>query len=181
LSFKSLVGLFTKNNPILPDLQNNQDDDGAKSRNNFDDSARDTTNCPIDYYDDGDGDDDNFATNFYKEEKTQVKDQLVDTIKMSSNNNPSDNPIGFARRAKRVDLKELKDALWKEQQSSESNAFSSIIANLKSLSIDTQKDLSVPFCFICILHLANENNLSIKKDSADDLLLVKEQQVKCMQ
>lgn len=31
------------------------------------------------------------------------------------------------------------------------------------------KDISVPFCFICLLHLANEKNLSITGlDNADD-------------
>jgi condensin complex subunit 2 len=40
------------------------------------------------------------------------------------------------------------------------------------------KDISVAFCFICLLHLANENELEIKMDRSegsqmDNLVIVK--------
>ena len=40
--------------------------------------------------------------------------------------------------------------------------FSSVIHTLPELYPESRlKELSVPFCFICLLHLANEKNLSI--------------------
>lgn len=30
------------------------------------------------------------------------------------------------------------------------------------------KDISVPFCFICLLHLANEKNLTISRGNTQD-------------
>lgn len=82
--------------------------------------------------------------------------------------------VNYARTAKRVDVKKLKDNLWKsltlekpEQASDEEKVhgvqrFSDIVNNLKRMySPKTMKDISVPFCFICLLHLANEKDLSI--------------------
>jgi condensin complex subunit 2 len=47
-----------------------------------------------------------------------------------------------------------------------------VIHNLKSeYSTKTMKDISVPFCFICLLHLANEKKLKLSNelDSEQDL------------
>lgn len=88
--------------------------------------------------------------------------------------------VNYARTAKRVDVKKLKDNLWKalttakadttdEQPTDEGEErvhgvqkFSDIVHNLKKMySPKTMRDISVPFCFICLLHLANEKDLSI--------------------
>lgn len=56
--------------------------------------------------------------------------------------------------------------------SSSSNTFSNLINNLsKSYPTDALADLSVPYCFICLLHLANENNLEIQETESDLLIL----------
>ncbi|KAI8987588.1 condensin complex subunit 2/barren [Mycotypha africana] len=104
--------------------------------------------------------------------------------------------VNYARQAKRVDVKKLKDNLWKvlttttvttssgEKEDTDSalteqhpqrqriirtdkvqgvQKFTDIVHNLKKLySPKTMKDISVPFCFICLLHLANEKELSIQ-------------------
>lgn len=87
--------------------------------------------------------------------------------------------VNYARTAKRVDVKKLKDNLWKaltmvkpttgEEPSMEEEKvhgvqkFTDIVNNLKKMySPKTMRDISVPFCFICLLHLANEKDLSIR-------------------
>ncbi|CAM0140766.1 hypothetical protein VKS41_008036 [Umbelopsis sp. WA50703] len=104
--------------------------------------------------------------------------------------------VNYARTAKRVDVRRLKDNLWKTMapkphlvepspenvnadEANEENhglqgehKFSEVIHNLKSeYSTKTMKDISVPFCFICLLHLANEKKLKLSNelDSEQDL------------
>jgi hypothetical protein len=44
--------------------------------------------------------------------------------------------------------------------------FSDVIHNLKKeYSEKSMKDISVPFCFICLLHLANEKKLKISNEA----------------
>ncbi|KAI9474192.1 MAG: condensin complex subunit 2/barren, partial [Benjaminiella poitrasii] len=77
--------------------------------------------------------------------------------------------VNYARTAKRVDVKKLKDNLWKvlttdgnEEKVEGIQKFTDIVNGLKTMySPKILKDISVPFCFICLLHLANEKNLSI--------------------
>lgn len=103
--------------------------------------------------------------------------------------------VNFSRVAKRVDVKLLKDNLWKsiKQEPSMQDSASSGTAESASPTEDKQKsptpeiktektftevvktmgsmyrpeekkDLSTSFCFICLLHLANEHGLSIESD-----------------
>ncbi|CAG8705336.1 15990_t:CDS:2, partial [Acaulospora colombiana] len=99
--------------------------------------------------------------------------------------------IKFARTAKRIDVKKLKDNIWKTlpqekgtrrsltrntqisdcdqdenlsatQEQIKDQRFTDVIKNLAKIYPEKKmKDISVPFCFICLLHLANEKNLSI--------------------
>jgi condensin complex subunit 2 len=80
--------------------------------------------------------------------------------------------VNYARTAKRVDVKKLKDNLWKaltvqtteeEEKVHGVQKFTDIVNSLKKMySPKTMRDISVPFCFIVLLHLANEKDLSIK-------------------
>ncbi|KAJ2781380.1 hypothetical protein H4R18_002910 [Coemansia javaensis] len=112
--------------------------------------------------------------------------------------------INYARRAKRVNVKRLKDNLWREiaaggrrrsqpmdtaepadisldgGDSSEAGLalagdqrFSDIVGGLKNVyPREKLEDLSVSYCFICLLHLANERNLRIESNaSLSDLLI----------
>ncbi|ORX86080.1 barren [Anaeromyces robustus] len=105
--------------------------------------------------------------------------------------------INYARSAKRVDVKKLKDNIWKElsgtkndenekskkeaitiqnnmeEESEENNKiqrdfkFSEIVGGLKDMYQEKNiKDISVAFCFICLLHLANEKDLEIISDGS---------------
>ena len=75
-----------------------------------------------------------------------------------------------------VDVRALKSTLWHtigdlhdSQQhqdassSSEELSFQDVLAGLSEENVvGNVSDLSVHLCFICVLHLANENGLSIK-------------------
>ncbi|KAJ3318364.1 hypothetical protein HDV06_000544 [Boothiomyces sp. JEL0866] len=76
-------------------------------------------------------------------------------------------PIFFARQAKRVDVQKLKENLWEKiSEEAETKTFTHIVSELDQVYQPKQrKDISVAFCFICVLHLANENNLTIKGDA----------------
>ncbi|KAG2218606.1 hypothetical protein INT45_013914 [Circinella minor] len=90
--------------------------------------------------------------------------------------------VNYARTAKRVDVKKLKDNLWKALTITKSDSsvipvennlldtvqgiqrFTDILQELRKMySVKAMKDISVPFCFICLLHLANERNLTISR------------------
>ncbi|KAJ1962269.1 hypothetical protein IWQ62_003584 [Dispira parvispora] len=124
--------------------------------------------------------------------------------------------VNYARTAKRVDVKRLKDNLWKklvdtsegpkgsvestpakdkadptddtmttedsEPNSSDLSAvqgeqrFSNVMGGLKTVYPEKSiQDISVSFCFICLLHLANEKNLKITQDgSLEDLIITQD-------
>lgn len=101
--------------------------------------------------------------------------------------------VNFSRVAKRVDVKLLKDNLWKsikeEKEAmveeppnpatgalvapSREKNFKDVVGSIGTMyRPDEKKDLSTSFCFICLLHLANEHGLSIEaNDQHDDLYI----------
>lgn len=96
--------------------------------------------------------------------------------------------INYARAAKKVDVQVLKESIWnaidddgsdvtafKTSKGKHSGApaqpsktFQSVVSGVSSFVPATKremmKDVSVPFCFICLLHLANEKNLVLTDD-----------------
>ncbi|CAG8467834.1 1688_t:CDS:2 [Dentiscutata erythropus] len=87
--------------------------------------------------------------------------------------------IKYAKTAKRIDVKKLKENIWKTltdttESGSKTSTFTSVIKNLKNIYPEKKmKDISVSFCFICLLHLANEKNLniSVENDNLSDLTI----------
>ncbi|PKY42521.1 barren [Rhizophagus irregularis] len=94
--------------------------------------------------------------------------------------------IKYAKTAKRIDVKKLKENIWKTltdctdctdcpqenemrlskrlsiENKSKELKFTRVINNLKKIYPQKKmKDISVSFCFICLLHLANEKGLNI--------------------
>jgi len=92
--------------------------------------------------------------------------------------------ISYARTAKKVDIKALKDDLWEQidrinpdvktiakdlptelvsfmGENKQALPFSDTISKL---DMDKCPDVSISYCFICLLHLANEKNLAILGD-----------------
>lgn len=118
--------------------------------------------------------------------------------------------VNYAKRAKRVDVRKLKDNIWKgldivvkkepapdadesmvrraiwvialhilknfcaqevdddgatPTDPSESRQFSQVISGLqRSYPRDKMEEISTSFCFICLLHLANEQGLKLESD-----------------
>jgi condensin complex subunit 2 len=90
--------------------------------------------------------------------------------------------ISYARTAKKVDIKALKDDLWESidsinpaskqakskgvkttpvefmEETKQALPFSDTISKL---DVNKCPDVSISYCFICLLHLANEKNLAI--------------------
>ena len=83
-----------------------------------------------------------------------------------------------------VDVKALKHTLWQcigeehdRQQRSSSQAsglsFNHILSKLSPENVvGNVQDLSVHLCFICLLHLANENGLRITGSESLDQMLI---------
>ncbi|KAL6928091.1 hypothetical protein ACO0SA_002821 [Hanseniaspora valbyensis] len=92
--------------------------------------------------------------------------------------------VNYSRVAKKVDIKKLKDNLWRciesqlmhiQEEEVKELKFTKLIQQLKTLyTFESIKDLSTSFCFICLLHLANEHGFVINKDENNllDLTLV---------
>ncbi|KDQ61579.1 hypothetical protein JAAARDRAFT_66671 [Jaapia argillacea MUCL 33604] len=97
--------------------------------------------------------------------------------------------VNYAKRAKRVDVRRLKENIWKGLKitvppsnervdkddsmdldddahltdPSEARVFSSVISGLRnSYPKDKMDEISTSFCFICLLHLANEQGLKLE-------------------
>jgi condensin complex subunit 2 len=96
--------------------------------------------------------------------------------------------IGYAKVAKLVDVKKLKHSLWNQlcedpeeagkpasrtsiapkTQMPSSKSFQEVLQTLPpQLPAKQRSDISVPYCFICLLHLANEKGLSIESEGGD--------------
>ncbi|KDR67994.1 hypothetical protein GALMADRAFT_231631 [Galerina marginata CBS 339.88] len=102
--------------------------------------------------------------------------------------------VNYTKRAKRVDVRKLKENIWKgldivlakkdpenadesmdvdepdvtPTDPSESRQFSQVISGLqKSYPRDKMEEISTSFCFICLLHLANEQGLKLESALED--------------
>jgi len=76
--------------------------------------------------------------------------------------------IGFARIAKKVDVRALKESLWQQistgsQSVGSKPTFQQSISKLQGVvPPSTLENISVSYCFICLLHLANEKGLRLQ-------------------
>lgn len=96
--------------------------------------------------------------------------------------------VNFSKVAKRVDVKLLKDNLWKSIKSEDDNTrvspgpdaepvkektFTNVVDVIGEMyRPEEKKDLLTSFCFICLLHLANEHGLSIQSNEQHDDLRI---------
>lgn len=82
--------------------------------------------------------------------------------------------VNYSKTAKNVNVKYLKDNLWKSIEHKKEDTdrkFSDVVKDIGKLyPREEKKDLSTSFCFICLLHLANEHSLSLESnDQLTDL------------
>ncbi|AET40974.1 condensin subunit BRN1 Ecym_7124 [Eremothecium cymbalariae DBVPG len=161
--------LSTDNNPNL-DLSPTFEDD-----------------CGIDFNQAFEGGDPHESDGYEDEEDAQ------ECIPATQNIIKTEDKVTFSRTAKKVDVRRLKNNIWKsitsrigqqptplptkENQPTYSNTtdlkFTDIATDIfKMYSEKTRKDLSTSFCFICLLHLANEHGFSITQtDDHKDLFI----------
>lgn len=74
--------------------------------------------------------------------------------------------IEHAKRAKQVDIKLLKDNIWEHlhlpPDAHEATSFGRVLSELPAVYPKQKlEEISTSFCFICLLHLANEEGLAI--------------------
>ena len=125
-----------------------------------------------------------------------IQESTIPTIDFGTALNTGTRPaLPFARQAKRINIQRLKDALWTDLSSTTKNSkrldtstktFTSIISKLPdsySSEKDTSElgDITIPYCFICLLHLANEHSLQLEGNGLiGDLRISKEDSIKGM-
>jgi len=88
--------------------------------------------------------------------------------------------IHFERVAKKLDVKALKGAMWGRLQDEKAcdaegrQKFTELLEDIpKIVPEEMCSSISVPFCFICLLHLANEKTLELTDCSSLDQLAIK--------
>ncbi|KAH9472635.1 hypothetical protein Pst134EA_003242 [Puccinia striiformis f. sp. tritici] len=138
------------------------------------------------------------------------KEDEHDLIAATQNLNVRARPefVNYAKKAKRVDVKRLKENIWREleelttemaseasgneaqggerdapenQESEEASTrkktktFTKVINGLRTMyPQEKMEEISTSFCFICLLHLANEKGLSIQSISQSNQQLLPE-------
>ncbi|KAL4063168.1 condensin complex subunit 2/barren [Scleroderma citrinum] len=144
--------------------------------------------------DDGAAFDDMFEGDGVAPDDAGEQDLLATTQGMSRRVKPEF--VNYARRAKRVDVRKLKENIWKgldikvpkkeddddddndemdidDQQltdPSEAREFSTVISGLqRSYPKDKMEEISTSFCFICLLHLANEQGLKLQSTTISEV------------
>jgi len=87
--------------------------------------------------------------------------------------------INFAQTAKFVDVKALKETIWNqisEPQTKTKNgnntevikSFGDLLSDIpKRVPEESLSNISVPFCFICLLHLANEKGITLDQEQGN--------------
>lgn len=155
-SFSSYPGFFIKNNRTS-DIQNMidnsiQDDSYIKSDQKMTD----------------------FQGNNKDDEIIPMIENKVEDEKDSENENYQNKMTQFLyskykRTQKRVDMNRLKETLYDTLQS-KTGEINEVIENLKSYyQMDEIKEISVQYCFISLLHLANEKGIKLKSEEGNKI------------
>lgn len=162
------------------------------------------------FHDDGDGDDDAFIDDALDPVDDlapgEEHDDLWRATQGQELRRPRPENVHYAKKAKRVDVKRLKDDIWNDlkvlvdenvrpqgavpelepesesTQASDAEAevpqtpkepvqtFDKVIQTLRgSYPREKMSEISTSFCFICLLHLANEEGLRIETARTDGL------------
>ncbi|EAQ93281.1 hypothetical protein CHGG_01516 [Chaetomium globosum CBS 148.51] len=136
---------------------------------------------------------------------TNPADLAFGTMLVTQNRRARPEYVQYARVAKKVDVRRLKEEIWKgigleeleEQNNAANNSrlmtptspekpassrsgedptlkFTEVMTGLQRVyAKPVMDDISTSFCFICLLHLANEKGLVISKTEGLDELLIK--------
>ncbi|KAG6813822.1 hypothetical protein H0H92_006766 [Tricholoma furcatifolium] len=145
-----------------------------------------------DDYDDGPGFDDGFDGDGIGAPEVDAGEQDLLAATQGQTRRVRPETVNYAKRAKRVDVRKLKDNIWRnldiivappkkeaEDESmdvdetlppptdpTDARQFSQVISGLqKSYPRDKMEEISTSFCFICLLHLANEQGLKLESNA----------------
>ncbi|ESO96826.1 hypothetical protein LOTGIDRAFT_231660 [Lottia gigantea] len=193
---KIMIKRQTASDVGVDEAVENYDYDNANDKDNY---------CPADAADDDDDDDQGFnftaACGDDSQEMTQnpsLQDTLFDGTVLAGDKllaqpyKVAKIDIGYAKTAKKLDVRRLKGSMWKlltkkeeeapvQEEESEnitmntSWSFQSLLEQLpEKVSTNTAKNLSVPIAFVCLLHLANEKTLKITGEELKDLVICKD-------
>jgi condensin complex subunit 2 len=153
------------------------------------------------FHDDGDGDDDAFVDDALA--AVDDADDLWLSTQGEELRRARPENVRYAKKAKRVDVKRLKDDIWSDLRSlvpdggapkvkaedsmdmdepeetpvaaegataDEVKTFDTVIHSLRSTyPKEKMGEISTSFCFICLLHLANEEGLRIETARTDGM------------
>eukprot|EP01135_Chromosphaera_perkinsii_P004742 Nk52_evm14s295 gene=Nk52_evmTU14s295 len=183
-------GLFARRRKFsdMPTGGENEDEKWYNYENR-NDEVNFCPNVVVDDYDvGGDGNDDYFIAGH--EDTEQPVDRLANAlldIDLGDNSNLVAAPkkvekieINYARVAKKIDVRKLKTGMWeilKDPEGDKENVpteevykeknFTQLVSQCEKQEEKAQEDSkpSVPICFVCLLHLANEKGLDIQSNS----------------
>ncbi|KZT51935.1 barren [Calocera cornea HHB12733] len=138
----------------------------------------------MDDFEDGGYDDDGFPG------PVQTMDEEGDLLAATQEQLKRVRPefVNYSKRAKRVDVRKLKENIWKglnivvdhgskedtemdvvATDPDEAREFGSVVQELKkTYPKDKLDEISTSFCFICVLHLANEQGLKLDAGNPDE-------------
>lgn len=134
------------------------------------DGINDDYSAPFDNDDDDCGD---YSQQMLTQQSTATNLSTFDLVTLKAG--IQNQRLSFSRVAKRVDVHKLKQAIWEEieepavESTENPKKFSNLVESLDHTSYPKEglSDVSVPYCFICLLHLANEQNLTITSEGTD--------------
>lgn len=113
-----------------------------------------------------------------EEEDTNVPFESLQFTQSQSHQEEDNNKgLNYTKRAKRVDVKKLKDTLWQDiqqqqqQHDKEDVSFKKVLQDTE-LKHTNNEDITISYYFICLLHLCNEKEMELEEKEGKDLKLV---------
>ena len=122
----------------------------------------------------GDGEDD--GNLFNNEEPSMVNDKQARNNSFYQNEKEIEK--NFGRLYRRFDIRNLKNKIWNNYENcypDDNIDFREVITKMsKQMDEDELNSISTPTCFVCMLHLANENNLFINQKDVNTFYIEKD-------
>lgn len=137
----------------------------------------------------GDGDNTNWMNNYGHESNEEDRIDVMGALDFDLEGEEVAKPkhqaevlkVNYAKVDKKVDVKALKQNVWFElcnstdgdaEEMKEEKSFQSVLEKLpEKLHRNVVNEISVPYCFVCLLHLANEKNLTLTQETLDDIFI----------
>lgn len=123
---------------------------------------------------------------------TQSDAPIINMAALPQGKRVNEIKINYARVDKKIDVKKLKRAIWRGLCSTfttrpskatpappiadsmeQPKGWQEALSQLQNHDIDraTLEQVSVPYCFVCLLHLANERHLSLSAENLETLVI----------